>query len=56
MCAREAEESPLLEAVARGRLLKTQQIGKRLTGCCGDLSIVEISDSVVITCSSEWCV
>jgi hypothetical protein len=27
---REAEESPLLEAVARKRLLKTQQTGKGL--------------------------
>jgi hypothetical protein len=32
-----AEESPLLEAVARERLLKTQQARKRLSGCCGDL-------------------
>jgi hypothetical protein len=28
--AREAEESPLLEAVARERLMKIQQAGKRL--------------------------
>jgi hypothetical protein len=28
----EAEESPLLEAVARERLVKTQQAGKGLTG------------------------
>jgi hypothetical protein len=34
---REAEEPPLLEAVARERLVKTQQIGKRLSGCCCDL-------------------
>jgi hypothetical protein len=33
----EAEESPLLEAVARERLLKTQQAGERLSGCCDDL-------------------
>jgi hypothetical protein len=33
----EAEESPLLEAVAREWLMKTQQAGKRLNGCCGDL-------------------
>jgi hypothetical protein len=34
----EAEESPLLEAVTRERLVKTQQAGwKRLSGCCGDL-------------------
>jgi hypothetical protein len=54
--AREAEEFPLLEVVARERLVKTQQVQKRLSGCCGDLWIVEISDSAVITCSSEWCV
>jgi hypothetical protein len=35
--AREAEEFPRLEAVARERLMKTQQAAKRLTGCCGDL-------------------
>jgi hypothetical protein len=29
---REAEESPLLEAVARERLVKTQQAGKGLSG------------------------
>jgi hypothetical protein len=29
-----AEESPMLEAVARERLLKTQQAGKRLSRCC----------------------
>jgi predicted kinase len=33
--AREAEESPLLEAVARKRLVKRQQAGKRLSA--GDL-------------------
>jgi hypothetical protein len=35
--AREAEESPLLEATAKQRLMKKQQAGKRLSGCCGDL-------------------
>jgi hypothetical protein len=40
--ARETEESPLLETVARERLLKTQQAGKRLTGCRGDLWIVSL--------------
>jgi hypothetical protein len=30
--AREAEESPLLEAVARERLVKTEQAGKGLAG------------------------
>jgi hypothetical protein len=49
----EAEESPLLEADAREQLLKIQQAGKRLSGCCGYLYTVEISDSAVITCSSE---
>jgi hypothetical protein len=34
MC--EAEESPILEAIAREQLM-TQQAGKRLSGCCGDL-------------------
>jgi hypothetical protein len=29
---REAEESPLLEAVVREQLVKTQQAGKRLAG------------------------
>jgi hypothetical protein len=44
---REAEEFPLLEAVTRERLVKTQQAGK-------DLAVaLEISDSPVITCSSE---
>jgi hypothetical protein len=33
----ELEESPLLEAVARERLMKIEQAGKRLSGCCGDL-------------------
>jgi hypothetical protein len=33
----EAEESPLLEAVARKYLLKTQEAEKRLSECCGDL-------------------
>jgi hypothetical protein len=27
----------LLEVVARERLIKTQQAGKRLSRCCGDL-------------------
>jgi hypothetical protein len=37
-----AEESPLLEAVARERLLKTAG-WIRLSGCCGDLRVVEIA-------------
>jgi hypothetical protein len=48
--AYEAEESPLLETVAREWLVKTQQAGKGLAGA------VEISHSAVIACSSEWCV
>jgi hypothetical protein len=35
--ARAAEESLLLEAVVRERMLKTQQDGKMLSGLCGDL-------------------
>jgi hypothetical protein len=31
--SKEAEESPLLEAVARERLMKKQQAGKSLRGC-----------------------
>jgi hypothetical protein len=31
-CAREAEESPLLEAFSRERLVKTQQAGKGILG------------------------
>jgi hypothetical protein len=34
---RKAEESPLLEAVAREHLMKTQQDGNMLSGCCGVL-------------------
>jgi hypothetical protein len=42
---REAEESPQLEAVARKRLVNTQQAGKGLA--CA-VRIVEISDSAVL--------
>jgi hypothetical protein len=41
--AREDKESPLLEAVARERLMKTQQAGKRLSGCCGNLCRLAIA-------------
>jgi hypothetical protein len=44
-----AEEYPLLEAVAWERLMKKQQAGKRLSGCCGDFSIVEMSGGAAIT-------
>jgi hypothetical protein len=36
--------------------VKTQQAGKRLSGCCGDLRIVEISGGAEITSTSESCV
>jgi hypothetical protein len=42
----EAEDSPLLEAVTRERLVKTEQAGKDLA--CA----VVISDGAVITCTS----
>jgi hypothetical protein len=45
--AREAEESPLLETVARERLVKTRQTRKGLAGA------VEISNGAVIACSSK---
>jgi hypothetical protein len=54
--AREAEKSPILEAAARERLVKTQQARKRLSRCCDDLWVVEISGGAVIACSSESCV
>jgi hypothetical protein len=50
---REDEESPLLETIARERLMKTKQAGKRLSVCCGDLLNLETSDSVLITLSSK---
>jgi hypothetical protein len=50
--AREAEESPLLEAVARERLVRTQQAGKGLAITVVICS-VEITDRVVITCSGS---
>jgi hypothetical protein len=36
-CMQEAEESPLLDAISKELLKKTQQARKRLSGCCGDL-------------------
>jgi hypothetical protein len=33
----EAEKSPQLETIARKWLMKSQQVGNRLSGCCGDL-------------------
>jgi hypothetical protein len=35
--AREVEDSPLLEAVARERLAKAQRAGRRLSWCWGEL-------------------
>jgi hypothetical protein len=43
----EAEESQLLEAVAGEYLVKTYQAGKRLSGCCDGLRVLEISDGVL---------
>jgi hypothetical protein len=51
----EAEESPVLEAVVTKRLVKRQQAGKLLSGCCGDLWIADISGGAVIVCSSGSC-
>jgi hypothetical protein len=52
--ARENEESQLLEALAKERLMKTQQAGNRLRGSCGDLYSVEIRGNALIPCISEW--
>jgi hypothetical protein len=49
--AREDEESPLLEAVSRKRLMKKLQAGEDLA--CSDLQSVEISDSVIVICSYD---
>jgi hypothetical protein len=46
----ESEESPLLRAVTKQRLVKTLQAGGHLA--CSDLISVEINDSDVIACSS----
>jgi hypothetical protein len=46
---REAEESLLLEAIARERLVKSQQAGKRLAGAV-------VSSGAVIAYSSESCI
>jgi hypothetical protein len=48
--AREADESPLIEAVAMERLVKTRHAGKDLEE---NLCIVEISNGAVIAYSSE---
>jgi hypothetical protein len=46
--AREAEESLMLEDVAKERLVKIQQAGKDLAW--SDLQSMEISDSVRVIC------
>jgi hypothetical protein len=51
-----AEETPLIEADARERPVKTQQAGKMLSEYCGDLWIVDIDGRAVIACSSKSCV
>jgi hypothetical protein len=48
--AREAEESPLLEAVVRVRLVKPQQ-GEGLA--FSDLWNVEISNGIIVICSYD---
>jgi hypothetical protein len=54
--AREAEESPLLEAAARERVVKSQQAARRLSWCCGFLWSVQLSDNaVIIVVSSGVC-
>jgi hypothetical protein len=42
----EVEESPLLEAFARKRLVKKLHAGENLA--CSDLQSVEIRDSVIV--------
>jgi hypothetical protein len=42
----EAEESPLLRAVTKQRLVKTLQAGEDVA--CSDLQSVEISDCVIV--------
>jgi hypothetical protein len=50
--ADEAEESPLLEAVAREQLVEDTAGQKRFSKRCGGLWIVEISSGAVIARSS----
>jgi hypothetical protein len=47
----EAEESPLLRAVTKQRLVKTLQVGGDLA--CSDLLSVEIKDSVIVIYSYD---
>jgi hypothetical protein len=52
----EAEESPLLEAIAREHLVKTHKAGKGLTGAVVICELWRLAISLLITCSSKWCV
>jgi hypothetical protein len=53
---REAEEYPLLEAIAREWLVKTQQAGKSSACAVVICELVEISGGAVITCTYISCV
>jgi hypothetical protein len=50
----EAEESPLLRADTKQRLMKILQAGEDLAS--SDLSRAEISNSFIVICSFGWCV
>jgi hypothetical protein len=53
----EAEEFPLLEAVTRERLMKTQQFGKDLGGALVICKAWRLaSGGAVIACTYELCV
>jgi hypothetical protein len=52
--AAEAEESPLLEAVTRKRLMESET--ERANVCKSELHCVEISGGAVITGSYKLCV
>jgi hypothetical protein len=54
--AREAEESPLLEDVAKERLVKTQQVGKDLASAVVISELWRLEMGLLIACSSESCV
>jgi hypothetical protein len=51
----EAEESPLLEAVTRERLVKTEG-WKKCSVYCGDYRPVEVNDGAVIASAYKFCV
>jgi hypothetical protein len=52
--AREAEESALLEAVVRERLIRYSWLEKGLACAVVNCKVWEISGSAVIRCSYEW--